>query len=314
MKRLFLRGVCLCLCFALLVPAVLADTAPTSPIDLFSYGVCTAGEYPLDYAWYSPVVDDTDTEKYPLVIWLHGYSYGGSPGEEILSSTIAFWATPEMQEEFFDTGGAFVLVPRAPEDFGLYWSEELTDSLMTLILEFLFLNRDHIDMDRIYLGGHSLGGMMCWKLAIEAPELFAALFLASPYYAPTDAELEILADTPIWIVSSIYDQVTDYDTLIAPTWKRIKQLSNVPEQCRLSVLGTLFDADGAFCANAHQSWRPVLHNLLTTRGESYFRMITVDGNGQELTLDRENDLIGWLCSQRGSGGHGGPHRHSSLRS
>ncbi len=294
MKKLLCRLLAVTLCLAVFVPSALADvTYRSSPIDLFSASLCLQGDVPLDYSYYSPV-QENDSTKYPLVVWLHGYSYGGFPGDEILSSSIAGWATQELQDRFDETGGAFVLVPRAPEDHGLYWSEDLTDTVMDLILDFILQHEANIDLSRIYIGGHSLGGMMTWKLITAYPDFFAAAFMASPYYSPTDEELDAVADMPIWIISSLYDQVTVYDTYIAPVWQRLIETSHVPEQCRLSILGNLRNIDGHPNFNAHQSWQPVLNDLQTDRGESYFNMVTVNGCVETLDLEEDGYLIRWL--------------------
>lgn len=41
-----------------------------------------AGGYAIDYSYYAPA-EKGDTQKYPLVIWLHGMMQGGEPGQPV---------------------------------------------------------------------------------------------------------------------------------------------------------------------------------------------------------------------------------------
>ena len=37
-------------------------------------------DYSMDYKYFSPIKNDNDLTKYPLVIWLHGLGNNNSPG------------------------------------------------------------------------------------------------------------------------------------------------------------------------------------------------------------------------------------------
>ena len=83
-----------------------------------------AGEYSVDYRYFSPV-GKNDTEKYPLVIWLHGMGDGAEEGAQVRKSNIAYWASDEFQSRFEPAGGAFIFAARSKEEDNIFWSHEL---------------------------------------------------------------------------------------------------------------------------------------------------------------------------------------------
>ena len=48
--------------------------------------------YSIDYRYFSPV-GENDTQKYPLVIWLHGMGDGAYEGKQIEEHEIAKWTS-----------------------------------------------------------------------------------------------------------------------------------------------------------------------------------------------------------------------------
>ena len=61
------------------------------------------GDYSVDYRYYSPVKEN-DTQKYPIVVWLHGMGDGASEGAQVNKSNVAFWASDEFQARFAPSG------------------------------------------------------------------------------------------------------------------------------------------------------------------------------------------------------------------
>ena len=53
-----------------------------------------------DYRAYSPVRDQNDTTKYPLVVILHGNQSGSKEGEQLTASEFYNWSSSEYQARF----------------------------------------------------------------------------------------------------------------------------------------------------------------------------------------------------------------------
>lgn len=172
----------------------------------------------LDYVSYSPV-GENDTARYPLVIWLHGMAQGGSPRAQISDNNFAFWASEELQSRFKGTGGAFLLAVRSREENNQFWSNDLIPALKGAIDSFIDLNRDNIDLSRIYVGGFSMGGKMTLRLAATYPDFFAAAFPICPAFEPTKEQLAPLHGMPVWLTVSKFDVLAGYYTYSDAIWK-----------------------------------------------------------------------------------------------
>ena len=116
------------------------------------------------YAKYLPK-DFSESEKYPLVIFLHG---AGERGDD-LDVAMRHGYMKHVREERKEYPFIFV-APQCPA--GKYWGC-YTESLIAFI--------DHIcetlpvDRTRVYLTGLSMGGTGTYMLAMAAPEKFAAI-------------------------------------------------------------------------------------------------------------------------------------------
>ncbi len=251
--------------------------------------------YVLDYRYFSPV-EDNDTTKYPLVIWLHGMGDGGEDGLQVTKSDIAFWASDDFQARFSGSKGAFILAPRSPEDKGIFWSDEYVYVLRVAIDDFIAKNKDNIDVSRIYIGGYSMGGKMTLKMAIAYPELFAAAFPICPALNPNDEQASLIADMPIWLTSGVPDPLVNYVLSVKPTWKTIIENSNVPADCRFSTLKLVKFPSGNPTSSSHHSWFSVNYDMFSADNGDYPYMSTVDGLGNKVTLTFPNGMISWLSS------------------
>lgn len=252
-----------------------------------------AGEYSVDYRYYSPVKEN-DTEKYPLVIWLHGMGDGSSEGVQVEKSNIAYWVSDEFQARFKPAGGAFILAARSREEDGITWGDEMIEPLRAAIDEFILLYGENIDLSRIYVGGYSMGGKMTLKMAIAYPEMFAAAFPICPAWAPEESLITHLADMPIWITSSSRDPLVNYFLSVSPTWDSIVANSNVPEKCRFSTLTKVCYPDGSATSSSHHAWFAVNYDMFSVDNGDYPYMTTENGLGEEVTLTYPDGMISWL--------------------
>ena len=115
------------------------------------------------YQVYVPAAYDK-SKAFPLVIALHGM--GGD--ENSIFQTYAQGAFKVEAEKH----GYIVACPKGRKPASMYIGDAEKD-VMDVIAE---MRRDYnIDPDRIYLTGHSMGGYGTWSVAMNHPEVFAAL-------------------------------------------------------------------------------------------------------------------------------------------
>ena len=276
------------------VSALFEKEAPKEFI--FGVGPETQG-YTIDYRYYSPVKENDNT-KYPLVIWLHGMGNGGRDGKQIDTNNIGNWTTDDYQRRFKDSGGAFILAPRSLEEDGIYWDDELIYPLRATIDSFIEEHKENIDLQRIYVGGYSMGGKMTLKLAVAYPEMFAAVFPVCPAWIPGEEATVYLKDMPVWITSGARDPLVNYYAYLLPTWDNIIAHSNNPRDCRLSTLMVTLNPNGQPLLSSHQSWNSVTNDMFSSLKLDYPMMKTQDGLGRKVDLKYPDGMISWLSGFR----------------
>jgi len=127
-------------------------------------------------------------EKYPLVLFLHGAGERGNDNEAQLTHGANMFLNPVVLEKY----PAFIVFPQCPEN--QWWSNsrkpdsdgkwgrerypqnpEITVPMQSVkeLLD-IYLQKDEIDKDRIYIIGLSMGGMGTFDLVCRFPDLFAA--------------------------------------------------------------------------------------------------------------------------------------------
>ncbi len=276
--------------------AVSLDSGIEDLREEFVYGIGPLrNNISIDYRYFSPVKENDDT-KYPLVIWLHGLSDGQYEGKQIETSEIAYWASDEFQSRFAPAGGAFIMAARSREELNICWTNETIEPLRAAIDNFIAKNADNIDLSRIYIGGYSMGGKMTLKMAIAYPEMFAAAFPICPAWSPDEAALSHIKDMPVWITSSSRDPLVSYNLGVTPTWMKLSEITNIPEDCRLSTLTKVCYADGTKTGSSHHAWFAVNYDLFTTENGPYHNMTTKNALGEEVVLTYPDGMISWLTS------------------
>ena len=174
-------------------------------VDKFGEGRSTSG---LNYRDYKP---ESDGQKHPLIIWLHGAGEGGDNNVTHINGNrgaVAF-ISDEAQKAF---DNPYVLAPQSPD----YWMPELvlgdlvikgtdnTEKVVDLIKEYIS-NNSEIDTSRVYIGGCSMGGYQTWETLFAAPELFAAAFPICAAYEVPEKKLDTVKNIPIWVVHAAND-------------------------------------------------------------------------------------------------------------
>lgn len=262
-----------------------------------------SGESVLDYVYYSPA-EKNDRTKYPLVVWLHGNSSGDYPGHQLDNCSIALWSSEEYQSRFADAGGAYLLLPRynTSVPLAVAW-EGTTVNLKDTIDAFVSKNIDNIDVNRIYIGGYSMGGKMTLRMAMNYPSYFAAAFPLSPVYAPSNMELNNLIDMPIWFFWCKNDDYASLNPItVWANWQYLMNISNCREECRISVFDTIYNSDYSVKTadgdkDIHNTWDAACHDLFMDDGRAQKDMQIKDGNNKTVNLTYPKGLIYWLSCQ-----------------
>ncbi|WP_373396996.1 prolyl oligopeptidase family serine peptidase [Algoriphagus halophilus] len=189
-------------------------------------GTFTHSNVELTYASFTP---DTDQDKAPLIIWLHGGGEGGTDTTiPLLGNRAANYASPEIQQ-YFD--GAYVLVPQTPTrwmDSGDGSTSGQVDDIYFEALKGLFddfvAKNPNVDTDRIYVGGCSNGGYMSLKLILEYPDYFAGGYISALAYRAaylSDEQAKSIKNVPIWFVHSKDDSTTVADQTVLPVYDKL---------------------------------------------------------------------------------------------
>jgi len=168
----------------------------------------------LNYRILTP--DYNLTQRYPLVIFLHGSGERGKDNEKQLQWGVLNFATDQMMVAH----PAFVLAPQCPEKQG--WSNLdrkpgsrqmrlLTQPSrpMALLIALIhqFIQKHPVDTTRIYITGLSMGGFGTFDLLERCPQLFAA---AVPVCGAGDtSKVAFFAHVPVWIFHGAEDAAVD---------------------------------------------------------------------------------------------------------
>ena len=301
----------LLICFSSAFTVFAADTDKTKTALPLSAGIEALREqfeldvaeecngYALDYAYYSPA-GENDSEKYPVVIYLHGIGHGSYTGSQLDDSTMAYWASQELQSKWKDTGGAYILLPRSPEDELQYWNKSLVDPLRTLIDSFISKHGENVDTTRIFIGGSSAGGEMSWDMAITYPEYFAGIYPLAATGTRTADDIKKAKDVAVWIFSSTLDPIVSFPMNVMPAWNNICKYNSNPENCRLSAFGTVLNPDGSKGDSSHRLYTTISYDFFTTDGSPYPSVTTTDGNGDEVSFENSEGIISWMCGVHSS--------------
>ncbi len=146
------------------------------------------------------------SEKAPLLLILHGLGERGFDNEKPVKK-ISGRVISKITKNY----NAWVLIPQCPPDrywvvhpkrnFDNYNLAEFKDTDILEAIENLVhktVKENNIDPKRIYVAGHSMGGLGTWKILYDNPELFAAAIPASVGCDPGSAE--VFRKVALWLV------------------------------------------------------------------------------------------------------------------
>jgi predicted peptidase len=192
------------LILALAAAATIAATKQPPAPPLLPEGVQTAqpapagGGYP--YLIFKPRGYDADkTQKWPLVIFLHGSGERGTDIEIVKKN-----GPPKIIAQH--AASPFILVSPQLETGpdGSRWDTAKLDQLLASLRK-----NYRVDSSRIYLTGLSLGGYATWAWALRHPEKFAAIVPVAGLSEDKELDPCVLKDMPVWAFHGDQDDVVD---------------------------------------------------------------------------------------------------------
>lgn len=152
-----------------------------------------------NYLLYTPEkADDT----MPLVIYLHG---GSGKGNDLDVLTKNDGLPQYIQNGIIENIRAYVVIPQLPASIR-GWTD-VKASLKELIG--FVANNYNVDINRISLTGHSMGGTGVWGTALSYPGLFSCIAPLSGSIRMTQTNVDTLAKIPVWAFVGSKDTIVD---------------------------------------------------------------------------------------------------------
>jgi poly(3-hydroxybutyrate) depolymerase len=195
---------------AMLVAATAAPAAAAATRDDFLYGVSTGPGTTLKFRYFVPPGYD-DAQAYPLILFLHGAGERGSDNEAQLDHD-ANGAMRLLDEANLALQPVFMVAPQCFTNG--WWGGAPLETAVGIVDQ--IAASYHIDPDRIYVTGVSMGGMGTWSAVAAHPDRFAA---AVPMSGNGDTQpAAAVAGVPFWFFHAENDPtvgVAGSDALVA---------------------------------------------------------------------------------------------------
>lgn len=152
------------------------------------------------YLLYTPSDPEDDM---PLIVYLHG---GSGKGDDLSLITDADGFPAYLKDGKLGNVRAYVLIPQLPSDMK-GWSDAVP-ALVSLIK--VTAADCGIDLSRVSLTGHSMGGTGVWSVAAALPDMFSRIAPLSGSVRNTPETIELLKNIPVRAF------VGDADTIVPP--------------------------------------------------------------------------------------------------
>lgn len=213
----------------------------------------------MPYEIYVPSNYD-ETKEYPIVFALHGSGQRAQSLDMVLKryEMATVWAKDSEN----GINECIVLAPQcASKDDSDNWTSlmtfrsgaaetayEMTNwSVAAYNLLEKTLEEYSIDKDRVYMTGLSAGGFATFTIAVEHPEMFAALV---PVCGGANPEkVEVLKGIPMWIFHAEDDPTVGVEEFLYPTLEAL-------DKNEIEYKLTEYQPGTVFVPSAHFSWVP----------------------------------------------------------
>lgn len=225
-------------------------------------------EFPGGYVYglYTPDNASEDNKR-PIFIWFHGTGeryYGGNPGANLVANRVVAFAEEEFQQTL---GGAYVL---APQSTTAGFNASVVNDMEALIN--MVITENHVDPDRIYVGGLSMGTGMTVPLITSQTgnqiNYAAAILSSGGFINATQAQTIASKGIAVYLLGNAGDfaafsQPAAYNNLVA---------AGADAKIYRYPSGPTFD--GKYYYGAHDTWIYFYNNqVVDENGETMFEWL-----------------------------------------
>lgn len=180
--------------------------------DSFLKRIFTKDNVQIPYRFLTPK-DNSNRQKYPLVITFHNSTRIGNDNENQLEPFAKIWLRPEIYTKY----QCYVIAPQFSERSSNY--EKNSDGIqiskpsatvfaLLELIQNIEKEYPNIDKNKIYLIGYSMGGSTAQNLLNIAPDQFAAA--VSVAAVPDFSNLKKLSQKNIWLIHGKKDDDNPY--------------------------------------------------------------------------------------------------------
>ena len=156
-----------------------------------------------------PDFDQRNT--YPLILFLHGSGQDLNDDQPVPATANAFVNTAEFRARY----SAIIVAPQCPGssdykkcNWGAINADSGSQEDKAVQLVQAVERAYHVDSQRVYVTGFSLGGIGAWDMIIRFNQLFtAALPISGGSYHSSDCQETNLLHTPVWAVHGSDDNI-----------------------------------------------------------------------------------------------------------
>lgn len=253
----------------------------------------------LPYRLYIPE-DYSDEEKYPLVLALQSMGRRGTDGYSHMAYDITYWGKPEIQSKY----PCFVVAPQCPTECpdsypgtNCLWQDDDGFNTMYIPLSVRLKTVNHlldslihefsIDTTRLYVTGHSMGGIATFNLLTYLPDRFAAAVPSAGHWDLNNPDAAaIIANTPLWICVGEYDSwfVHTSRALVQEIEKLGKQVIYTHCNFKTDSCGVMSNAD--------------LNNFVEAGADFFYSEFENVYHNMDVRHLKIDALIDWVFSKR----------------
>jgi len=180
------------------------------------------------------------SQKYPLVVGLHGRSPNAENGKQLGPFSKSF-----TEPARYVKNPCIILAPLGYQPFGgqgTAWNSEPGTKALALIEK--LIESLPIDENRVYVVGFSMGGFGACHFAVKEPKRFAAVVAGAGCTGPKSAD--VFKRLPIWLHHAADDStvVVKYsqDLAEALKWSETMKYTEYPTGGH-GIAGTIFNDD-----------------------------------------------------------------------
>ncbi|MHC4144840.1 MAG: carboxylesterase family protein [Planctomycetota bacterium] len=141
---------------------------------------------------------DKEVKKWPMIIYLHPSSLQGHDLSMVRTPI------PPDVDEIKNDFPFVVLTPQCPDEYDAWPSDLVVELVDEAVRHY------NVDARRVYVTGFSLGGRGTWSVAVDHPEVFAAIVPVAGSYGHPE-RISRIEDVPVWVFHGDSDRLLPID-------------------------------------------------------------------------------------------------------